>query len=123
MAKKFTCDLCGREFDSERGLKIHKGKVHKKKPKKVKKVKEEKGKLVTIPLSKVKRKVPRGKRAPRAVKFLKEFVARNIKVNVDSVIIEKGVNELIWSKGIQKPPPRIKVALSKEEGFVRVSLP
>lgn len=122
MAKELVCEICGKKFDSKRGLKIHKGKVHKKeKPKKA--VKKEKGKLVTIPLSKVKHKVPRGKRAQKAVKFLKESVARNMKVDTKSISIEKGVNELIWSKGIQKPPSKIKVAVSQEEGRVKVSLP
>lgn len=26
--KRFTCDICGKEFKSERGLKIHKGMKH-----------------------------------------------------------------------------------------------
>ena len=41
----------------------------------------------------------------------------------ESIIIDPKVNELIWRRGIEKPPRRIRVKVSKdEEGVVKVSL-
>ncbi|MCR6668622.1 MAG: 60S ribosomal protein L31 [archaeon YNP-WB-040] len=74
--------------------------------------------IYTIPL-KIAYYVPRGKRTPRAVRFLKEFIMRHMKT--DKVIITPEVNEILWSRGIQKPPRRIRVRVTKNsEGEVKV---
>ncbi len=69
--------------------------------------------MITVPLRKIKKKVPRWKRAPRATKFLKEFVAKQAKA--ERVIIGPEVNEKIWERGIEKPPSRIRVRVRVEE--------
>ncbi|GAB6101500.1 hypothetical protein JCM16138_07230 [Thermococcus atlanticus] len=69
--------------------------------------------MITVPLRKIKKKVPRWKRAPRAAKFLKEFVAKQAKA--ERVIIGPEVNEKIWERGIEKPPSRIRVRVRVEE--------
>ncbi len=69
--------------------------------------------MITVPLRKIKKKVPRWKRAPRAAKFLKEFVAKQAKA--ERVIIGPEVNEKIWKRGIEKPPSRIRVHVRVEE--------
>jgi len=52
---------------------------------------------------------------------LKAFIQRHMKS--ESIIIDPKVNELIWRRGIEKPPRRIRVKVSKdEEGVVKVSL-
>ncbi len=61
----------------------------------------------------------RTNRADRAVRLLKRFVERHTKADV--VIIDTEVNNLIWSRGREKPPRRIKVLVSlkkekEEEG-------
>ena len=41
----------------------------------------------------------------------------------DSIVISNEVNERIWSRGIEKPPRRIRVRVTKDrEGLVRVYL-
>jgi large subunit ribosomal protein L31e len=99
--------------------------------------------IYTIPLRAVK-KVPRTKRAPHAMKVVKKFVTRHMKPFYDEhdmvitdykiaekegkLFIAKEVNELIWQRGIEKPPSKIKVkvlkVLEKGEnyGVVDVSL-
>lgn len=69
----------------------------------------------TISFSKViyGSKIPRKKRAPRAIKHLRDFVKRHARV--ENVIIDQKVNEAIWSRGIQKPPRRIRVKVVKTE--------
>ncbi len=69
--------------------------------------------MIIVPLRKIKKKVPRWKRAPRAAKFLKEFVAKQAKA--EKVIVGPEVNEKIWERGIEKPPSRIRVRVRVEE--------
>lgn len=79
--------------------------------------------LFTIPLRKAKA-VPRTKRAKRAIKELRSYVARHMKALEDDVWIDTHVNEAIWARGIQKIPSRIRVkAIKFEDGLVEVSLP
>lgn len=66
---------------------------------------------------------PRNKRAPRAVRILRSFIMRHMKVEEDSLRISNEVNERLWSRGIQKPPRRIRVRAVKDtEGVVTVRL-
>jgi large subunit ribosomal protein L31e len=72
----------------------------------------------TIPLRKVWGP-PRGKRTPRAVRLLRAFVKRHMKV--ENVEISNEVNEELWARGIRKPPREITVRLVKDkEGRVIV---
>lgn len=79
--------------------------------------------VYVVPLRKAKR-APRRKRAPRAVRELRSFLQRHTKT--DTVLIDKSVNERLWSRGIQKPLPRIRVKATKhiedEEEFVVAEL-
>jgi len=67
-------------------------------------------------------KAPRIKRAPKAVKIVKDFVKRRMKV--DDVKISNAVNEAIWKRSIKKPPRKIKIrAVKDKEGQVIVFHP
>ncbi len=67
--------------------------------------------------------IPRNKRAPRAMRLLKEFIKRHMKVDDENIYISQEVNEYIWQRGIQKPPRKIPVRLVKySDGVVEVSL-
>jgi len=62
---------------------------------------------------------PRGKRTPRAVRMLREFVKRHMKT--EDVIISNEINEKLWSRSIKKPPRRMRVRVVKDkEGNVIV---
>jgi large subunit ribosomal protein L31e len=62
---------------------------------------------------------PREKRTPRAVRFLREFVARRMKT--DDVAISEAANSMLWARGISKPPRKIRVrAVKDKEGRVIV---
>ncbi|UCD73694.1 MAG: 50S ribosomal protein L31e [Candidatus Bathyarchaeota archaeon] len=66
-------------------------------------------------------KAPRWKRAPRAVRILKEFISRHMKPEL--IKIDQEINEQVWRKGIEKPPRRIRVrAVKDDEGTVTVYL-
>ncbi len=94
---------------------------------------EEIERVYTIPLT-ITRKVPKTKRAPRAIKEIKAFIeqhmAEDAPVDEDEKGEKKGVwldsklNEMIWARGIEKPPRKIRVkAIRFEDGLIEVSLP
>jgi large subunit ribosomal protein L31e len=91
---------------------------------------EELERVFTVPLT-VTKQVPKTKRAPRAIKEIKDFVRQHmIDKGSDKEEQQKGVwidfrvNELIWSRGIENPPSKVRVkAIRFEDGLIEVSLP
>jgi len=71
--------------------------------------------LYTIPLIKAK-SVPRTKRAPRAIKEIRAFLVRHMKV--ENVKIDSSINELIWGRGREKIPSKVRVKAVKTEDIV-----
>jgi len=75
----------------------------------------------TIPLRRGYAETPRYKRTNKAVRVLKEFLAKHMKS--EDVRLGKELNEYMWAKGIQNPPPRVSVNVTKDkEGIVRAEL-
>lgn len=64
----------------------------------------------------------RKNRAKRAIRLIREFVKRHMKA--ERVIIDNKVNEYVWSRGIEKPPRRVKVniVMDKKEKVAKVFL-
>lgn len=90
---------------------------------------ENKGQVIEreyiVPIREKTRVAPRYKKTPKAVKSVKEFVARHMKVydrDLDKVRIDKFLNEFLWFKGIRSPPHKVKVRVVKEGEIVRVYL-
>ena len=84
----------------------------------------------TIPLRKVWIS-PRKKRAPKAATLVRSFVLKHMKVQTEAdeeeelekLVIDNEVNEKLWSRGIEKPPRKIRVRVVKDkEGVVTVLL-
>ena len=74
-------------------------------------------KEMTIPL-RAAWSVPRTRRANRAMAEIKIHVARHMMMREDEDIwIDEAVNHYIWSRGMQKPPRKITVVCTREEGF------
>lgn len=64
----------------------------------------------------------RRRRAKRAINLIREFAERHMKA--EEVKLSQGVNQLVWSRGMEKPPRRVKVVMRKDrEGVVEVMLP
>ncbi len=76
--------------------------------------------VYTVPLAREFRKVPRWRRAKRAIAALKKFMRRHMKS--ENIKIEQELNEKIWERGAKNPYPRIKVVARKEDDEVRVQL-
>jgi large subunit ribosomal protein L31e len=90
--------------------------------------------IYTIPLRRAWI-MPAKKRAPRAIRIIRAFVQRHMKVGETAleaeseeieggrIIISNEVNEEIWSRGIQKPPRKLRIRAAKdEEGNVTIFL-
>tara|TARA_Y100000310_G_C20419561_1_gene686002 strand:+ start:49 stop:813 length:765 start_codon:yes stop_codon:yes gene_type:complete len=79
-----------------------------------------------VPLRKGFLKVPRYKRAKKAIRVLREFIAKHMKVedrDLRKVKVDRFLNEELWFRGIKKPAGKIKVkAIKDSEGVVRVEL-
>ncbi len=65
---------------------------------------------------------PRTKRAKRAMRIIREFVSRHRKVDPSRVRIGNDVNEYVWTRGIQKPPRKVRVVVEEKDGLVWVRL-
>ncbi len=94
---------------------------------------EELERIYTIPLT-VTKIVPKTKRAPRAIKEIREFVKRHMMKETSThakdkeppkeVWVDHKLNELIWARGIERPPSKIRVKVIRfEDGLIEVSLP
>ncbi|MFN7105519.1 MAG: 50S ribosomal protein L31e [Pyrobaculum sp.] len=65
--------------------------------------------------------VSRSKRAKYAVRLVRRFVARHLKVGLRQVKIGQRLNLALWSRGIERPPRRVKVTVEKyQDGTVLV---
>ena len=79
-----------------------------------------------VPLRREWLKVPKYKRATKAVKALKEFMVRNMKIydrDLRRIKIDQVLNNEIRFRGMRKPPTSIKVKAKKfDNETVRVEL-
>ena len=67
---------------------------------------------------------PSSKAAPRAIKTIRKFLSRHMKVDTEKIWIDESVNHAIWSRGKYKIPSKIRVrAVRFDDGVVEVSLP
>ncbi|MCD1295329.1 50S ribosomal protein L31e [Methanocella sp. CWC-04] len=78
--------------------------------------------IYTIPLREVKN-YPTWKKSNKAVKVIREYLSRHMKVDESSIRINKSLNEAVWSKGIEKPPSKVRVkAIKAEDGIVEADV-
>lgn len=78
----------------------------------------------TIPLRNICKRAASYKKTRRAVKAIKEFIAKHMKVvdrNVDNVRLDVQFNNEIWFRGRSSPPAKVRVKAVKEGDIVRVT--
>lgn len=85
--------------------------------------KEETGieKVYAIPLRKEVLKVPRIKKANKAVSVIRNYIYRHL--DAEEIKISQKLNEFVWKGGIKKPPNKIRVKVRFEEGTATAMLP
>jgi large subunit ribosomal protein L31e len=89
--------------------------------------------IYTIPLSRAWIS-PRKKRTPKAVRIVRSFMQKHMKIETKPkteeeeeeagrLVISDEVNKKLWSRGIEKPPRKIRVrAVKDKEGTVTLYL-
>ncbi len=90
-----------------------------------KETKPEVAREFVIPLREKCRVVPRYKKTNKAVKTIKEFLVRHMKIrdrDLNKVKLDVHLNEFLWERGIKCPPHKVKVKATMEGGNVRVEL-
>ncbi|MEM2969154.1 MAG: 50S ribosomal protein L31e [Candidatus Bathyarchaeia archaeon] len=81
--------------------------------------------IYTIPLVKALARPPK-KRAPRAMQLIREFIIKHMKLEIPveaeeekeelpKLVISNEVNEKVWSRGIERPPRKIRVRAAKDK--------
>jgi large subunit ribosomal protein L31e len=79
--------------------------------------------IYTVPLRFTK-SIPRTQRAKHAVVQIRKFVVSHMGAESDNMWMDPQVSQVIWKRGIQKPPARIRIRVTKfEDDFVEISLP
>ncbi len=78
--------------------------------------------IYTVPLRDVK-KAPSWKRANRAVREVRSFLVKHLKVESTQVKLDKSINERLWERGCKKPPLSIRIrAVKFADGEVQAEL-
>lgn len=74
--------------------------------------------VYTIPLRVVK-SVPRWRRTNRAMSEVRIYLSKHMKTPIDMVKIDKSLNEVLWARGDEMPPMKLRVrAVKFEDGGV-----
>lgn len=76
----------------------------------------------TIPLRAAFLKVSRVKKTPRAVRAVKEFLARHMKSDKENIRLGPKLNEALWARGIRNPPHKVTVHAKMDGELVRAEL-
>ena len=58
-------------------------------------------------------KTSRHRRANKAMRIIREFTARHMKVRSgEEIWIDPRVNEVVWARGMEKPPRKIRLRIT-----------
>jgi large subunit ribosomal protein L31e len=68
--------------------------------------------VVTVPLRDAKA-APSNERADRAMKIVREHLAKHFKVEGNEVRLDPGINEVIWEQGRNNPPSKLRVRAAR----------
>src|SRR3989304_1747657 len=78
-----------------------------------------------IPLRRKFKKTASYRRAPKAIRAIKEFLVRHMKIydrNLKKIKLDRYLNEFIWTRGIKNPPAKIKIKAVVDGDFIRAEL-
>ncbi|AEK18955.1 50S ribosomal protein L31e [Methanococcus maripaludis] len=80
----------------------------------------EEERIYTIPLRDVTNKSPTTKRAPRAIRAIREFLKKHMKSDI--VKLDNTINEKVWERSLNKIPAKVRVKVVKEGDVVKATL-
>jgi len=70
--------------------------------------------VVTVPLRDVNA-VPGHERADRAVKLVRDHLARSFSVEPEEVRLDASINDAVWERGQANPPSKLRVRAARFE--------
>lgn len=70
--------------------------------------------VVTIPLRDA-RAEPNHKKADKAMKLVREHLAKHFSVEEDAVRMDPSINEAVWAQGRSSPPSKLRVRAARFE--------
>jgi len=76
--------------------------------------------VITINLREILTRKPHWRRTKDAANILRRLLEK--KTRADKIVIGKGLNEKLWSRGIQKPATKLRVKVIKESDIIRAEL-
>lgn len=85
----------------------------------------EKEREYIIPIREKIRVAPRYKKTNKAVKAVKEFLAKHMKIrdrDLTKIRLDPYLNEFLWGRGIRNPPHKVKVKAIKKGEIVTAEL-
>ena len=68
--------------------------------------------VVTVPLRDAKQ-APKQERADRAMRIVREHLAKHFNVEEEDVRLEPSVNESVWSGGRSNPPRKLRIRAAR----------
>ncbi len=82
--------------------------------------------IYIIPIRENIRGVPRYRKTEKAIKVIKKFLVKHMKVydrDLKKIKVDNYLNEFMWARGIKNPPYKVKVKVTKGlNGIVNVGL-
>ncbi|RLI71955.1 50S ribosomal protein L31e [Archaeoglobales archaeon] len=79
--------------------------------------------IYSIRLRQKMKKYPRWLRAKKSVKYIRNFLSKHMKADINNVKLDASINEKIWERGSQKPPARLRIrAVKFDDGSVEAEL-
>ncbi|RLI86376.1 MAG: 50S ribosomal protein L31e [Archaeoglobales archaeon] len=79
--------------------------------------------IYSIRLKHKLKRYPRWQRSVKAVRYIRKFLSRHMKVDEENVKLDPSINLKIWERGIQNPPSKIRIrAVKFEDGVVEAEL-
>jgi large subunit ribosomal protein L31e len=77
----------------------------------------------TIPLRREWLKVPKHKRANKAMKAVIQFLSKHMKAEEADIRVGRWLNEEVWGRGMKYPPHKIRINASKDDkGIVKAEI-
>ena len=70
--------------------------------------------VVTVPLRGVKQAAVQ-QRSDRAMRIVREHLAKHFKVDEGDVRLDPSINEAVWAEGRQNPPRKLRVRAARFE--------
>ncbi|MFC7008911.1 50S ribosomal protein L31e [Halalkalicoccus salilacus] len=73
--------------------------------------------VITVPLRDAKAQAGH-ERADKAMKIVREHLAKHFSVEEDAVRLDSSINEAVWERGRSKPPRKLRIRAARftEEG-------